>query len=179
MKKFLWQITVILSLSLFLGLGYNQLSKSPLPIFQKYDAHRVDISINNTSGEDPVVYLNEIDAETVQSLVESNMAILLDARPPEEFASGHIPNAVSLPISRFEKSYHRAAVLLAGCNTIITYCEGFHCTDSSMLAMELHKKGYQDIFIYKGGIEEWMERGYPVETANGVRIDNQESTIDD
>ena len=172
MKKFLCQITVILSLSLLLGLAYNQFSKSPLPIFQKYDAHRVDISINNASSEDPAVYLNEIDAETVQSLVESNMAILLDARIPEEFASGHIPNAVSLPISQFEKRYHTVATLLAECNTIIIYCEGFHCTDSSMLAMELHKKGYQDIFIYKGGIEEWMELGNPVESANEVRIQN-------
>jgi rhodanese-related sulfurtransferase len=172
MKKFLLEITVILSLSLFLGLAYNQLSKSPLPIFQKYDAHRVDISINNTSSEEPVVHLNEIDAETVQSLVESNMAILLDARTPEDFASCHIPGAISLPISQFEKKFHTVATLLAGCNTIITYCEGIHCTDSSMLAMELHKKGYQDIFIYKGGIEEWRELGNPVETANGVRIHN-------
>jgi len=172
MKRFLWQITVILALSVFLGLAYNQFSKSPLPIFQKYDAHLVDLSINNTSSHNPVVHFNEIDAETLQSLVESNMAILLDARIPEEFESCHIPKAVSLPISQFEKKYHRVADLLAECNTIITYCEGIHCTDSSMLAMELHKKGHQDIFIYKGGIEEWMKLGNPVETANEVRINH-------
>jgi rhodanese-related sulfurtransferase len=172
MKKFLFQIIVILALSLFLGLAYNQFSKSPLPIFQKYDAHRVDLSINNTSDKDPVVYFTNIDAETVQSLVESNTAILLDARTPEEFESCHIPKAINLPISQFEKKYHTVANLLAECHTIITYCEGIHCTDSSMLAMELHKKGHQDIFIYKGGIEEWMELRNPVETAHEVRINH-------
>jgi rhodanese-related sulfurtransferase len=172
MKKFLWQLAVILALSLFIGLAYNQFSKSPLPLFQKYDAHLVDLFINNKAGKNPVIYFNEIDAETVQSLLETGMAILLDARPPEEFESCHISKAVSLPISHFEEKYNTVADLLADCKTIITYCEGIHCTDSSMLAMELHKKGYQDIFIYKGGIEEWMELGNPVESANELRINN-------
>ena len=172
MKKFLWQLAVILALSLFIGLAYNQFSKSPLPLLRKYDAHLVDLSINNKADKDQVVHFDEIDAETVQSLVESDTAILLDARTTEEFESCHISKAVSLPSSQFEGKYNNIADLLADCKTIITYCEGIHCTDSSMLAMELHKKGYQDIFIYKGGIEEWIELGNPLESKNDVRINN-------
>ena len=59
------------------------------------------------------------------------MAIILDARTPEEFKSCHIPGAVSFPISQFKEKYHAFADLLAECKTIITYCEGIHCTDSS------------------------------------------------
>jgi rhodanese-related sulfurtransferase len=172
MKKFLWQLAVILALSLFIALAYNQFSKSPLPLLRKYDAHQVDLSINKKADKDPVAHFDEIDAETVQILMESDTAILLDARTPEEFESCHISKAVNLPISQFEGKYSNIADLLADCKTIITYCEGIHCTDSAILAMELHKKGYQDIFIYKGGIEEWMELGNPLEPDNDGRINN-------
>ena len=168
MKKFLWQTAVIVGLSLLVGMAYNQFSRTPLPLFEKYDPHRVAIGItvesSKASEKAGIPSFQEIDAETVQSLMESETAILLDARPPADFQAGHIPGAVSLPICVFNETYGGIAPLLDEGRLIITYCEGIHCTDSSMLAMELQKKGYQDIFVYKGGMENWLALGNEVET---------------
>jgi rhodanese-related sulfurtransferase len=169
MKKFFWQSFVILALSLVIGLAYNQFSKAPLPLFETYDAHKVDLILNNKTGseapgETKIPEFDEIDAETLQSLVEAETAVLLDARPPEDFQQGYIPCATSLPISNFKETYDTVSHLLSEDKIIICYCEGFNCTDSSMLAMELYKEGFKDIFVYKGGIEEWQQLGFPMQT---------------
>jgi rhodanese-related sulfurtransferase len=164
-----------LALSLVTGLVYNQFSQTPLPLFEPYDAHKVDLILNNKTGSDAageteIPRFDEIDAETLQSLVEAEAAVLLDARQPLDFQQGYIPGAVSLPITRFKETYDAVSHLLSEGKTIICYCEGLQCTDSSMLAMELYKKGFKDIFVYKGGIEEWEQLGFPVQNPPGREV---------
>ncbi|MCP5108463.1 MAG: rhodanese-like domain-containing protein [bacterium] len=169
MKKFLLELSVILGLSLVVGLAYNQFSQTPLPLLEKYDPHKVALIVNGHSEKNtesmPILQFEEIDAETLRTLEETQSAIILDARIPADFQTGYIPGALSLPISKFGDVYPSVAKFLEEGKTIICYCEGYHCTDSTMLAMELYKKGHKDIFVYKGGIEEWREMQYPVQTA--------------
>lgn len=171
MKQFILQLSVILGLSLLLGLAYNHFSKTPLPLLKKYDPHMVDLVIGSKSdkgvadpsGEIRPPSFPEIDAETLQSLVEAEKAILLDARTADNFQRCHIPGAVNLPITRFNATYGFLTPLLEQNKTIICYCEGFDCTDSTLLALELFKKGHKDIFVYKGGMKEWEQLAYPME----------------
>lgn len=118
-------------------------------------------------NDEPVVHFqaHEIDAETVHSLVSSQSAILLDARPNIDYVQGHIPGAISLPITQFDAFSPQALSGLDPKKTIITYCIGVHCTDSTLLARKLSKKGFTDIFVFKGGIEEWQQMDFPMETS--------------
>lgn len=177
MKKFIWQLCVILGLSMMIGFVYNHFSKTPLPLFKKYDAHMVDLVISSKINKVdktvdvstdvlPVPTFQEVDAETLQSLVEAEKAILLDARTGDEFNHSHIPGAVNLPITRFNATYGFLSSLLVQNKMIICYCEGLDCTDSSLLALELYKKGHKDIFVYKGGMAEWEQLAYPIEAGH-------------
>lgn len=157
-KKFLLQLVIILVLSFVIALAYNQFSRSPLPIFEKYTPETA-----KDSEEDLSLYFNEVDVETLNALMESDMAVLLDARKTGDFNGGHIPKALSLPIGEFKEKYDKTVDLLVDGKSIVIYCIGVHCIDSALLAKELHQKGYRDIYVYKGGIEEWRELGYPVE----------------
>ncbi len=167
MKKFILEFCIIIGLSTLVGLGYNHFSKNPLPVFKKYDAHEMQSVISAKSEEAEVVEFSEIDVDTIMALSDADQLILLDARKPDEYAEGHLPKAYSLPISTFKETFPKHKGLLddATGKTIVCYCIGIHCTDSSLLALELHKKGYVDIFLYKGGIEEWQQLGNPIETA--------------
>jgi rhodanese-related sulfurtransferase len=178
MKKFIRQVFVIVGLSVVTGISYNYFSRNPLPLTGKYDAHMVDLVISSklnkkenpavaSPAETAVPTFQEIDADTLQSLVEAGKVILLDARTADEFNQGHIPGAVNLPITRFNATYGFLTSIFAENKMIICYCEGHDCTDSSLLAFELHKKGYKDIFVYKGGMAEWEQFTYPVETGQG------------
>ena len=157
-KQFLLQFAVIMLVSAAIALGYNYLSTSPLPIFKKYVPDP-----EKETGQDLSNYYVEVDVETLRSLIEADMAVLLDARTRENFNTGHLPKAISLPIGEFNEKYDKTAGFLAGDKSIVIYCIGVNCIDSALLAKELHQKGYRDIYVYKGGIEEWQALGYPVE----------------
>ncbi len=199
MKKIVWQLVLILVLGIGIGIGYNHFFlDSPLPLFAKYDPHMIELAIagnaekstesstGNATGKSTghskdtsKISFNEIDADTLQSLVESETAVLLDARTAVNFKFGHIPGAISLPISTFEKDYPMVVDRLEEGKTIITYCEGPNCTDSTMLALSLHKKGHLDIFTYKGGIAEWESLGYPITPEGGEGMQDQQHNPDE
>jgi len=166
-KEFLLQLGVIVLLSAAIALGCNYLSTSPLPVFKKYKPDP-----EKETGVDLSVYYDEVDVETLKSLMEADMVVLLDARTTDNFKKGHLPKAISLPILEFNEKYEKAAGLLVEDKSIITYCISVHCIDSSMLAKELYQRGHREIYVYKGGIEEWQALGNPVEKpAEGEGID--------
>jgi rhodanese-related sulfurtransferase len=161
MKKFLIELSVLLILSITISIAYNHIQKSSLQLFNKYQPNPSQVA-----GEDLTTYYDDMDVETLKSLLEANKVVLLDARSASDYEKGYIPQAVSFPIGEFNHKYPEVADLLTDAarrgKSIVIYCIGVHCLDSSLLAKELHNKGYREIFVYKGGIEEWQELGYPV-----------------
>lgn len=167
MKKTWIQYLVILALSTVLGLGFNYFFGKSLPVFGAYKPEPPKIE------EDLTQYYDEMDVETLKSLLESKMVILLDARKADLYRAGHIPGAVSLPIWDFKAKYVEKEGIFEEGKTIVIYCIGIHCTDSGLLAKELHKKGHQEIFVYKGGIEEWEALGNPVKKPGEGDTENE------
>lgn len=160
----LWvQVGIIVIIGTVIGMVYNQFQKSPLPIFKTYKPDPAQ-----EAGEDLSAYYIEMDAEGLRDMVEAEMAVLLDARTSERYNQGHIPQAINLPIGEFKQMYDNISPLLKGDKAIIIYCIGVHCIDSSLLAKELYQKGHREIFVYRGGIEEWQELGYPIESDGGT-----------
>jgi len=158
-KKLWLQLVIIVILSTAISMAYNLFQESPLPIFKSYKPDPAQ-----EVGEDLSVYYTEIDADGLRDMMDADMAVLLDARTKENYNNGCIPRAMSLPIGEFKQKYDTISPLLGEGKAIIIYCIGVHCIDSSLLAKELYQKGHREIFVYRGGIEEWQEQGYPLET---------------
>lgn len=160
----LWaQVGIIVILSAVIGLAYNQFQESPLPIFKTYKPGPAQ-----EAGEDLSAYYIEMDAETLRDMMEAGMAVLLDARTRERYNQGHIPKAINLPVGEFNQIYDKISPLLTEDKAIIVYCIGIHCIDSSLLAKDLYQKGHREIFVYRAGMEEWRELGYPIESGGGT-----------
>jgi len=87
--------------------------------------------------------------------------ILLDARSREDYDKGHLPGALSIPLEDIKDFADR----LDKGEKIVTYCGGFQCPLSTEAAKELKKLGFQYVCEYKGGMQEWAEKGYPIETS--------------
>ncbi len=85
--------------------------------------------------------------------------IVLDVRPEEEYAEGHLPFAHSIPLAELEK---RLAELPAD-KEIVAYCRGPFCLMSSEAASLLLKRGYQARKI-SDGVSEWQAAGLPIDT---------------
>lgn len=157
MKRTVFEIVAIITVSCLVAIIYNNVSNNSLPLFKKNDKN-IDKSLKQTN-----IYFQEVEAEYVKQLVDNHEAILIDARLSSIYKKGHIPGSISLPVSKFEDMFPGFESRLKSDQIIVTYCIGISCEDSFILAMKLHKKGVNSIMIYKGGMEDWMEKGYYIE----------------
>jgi rhodanese-related sulfurtransferase len=149
-KKNLLQIVIILLAGMLLGLGRNYFSQAPLPLFKGFE---------NPIAAEKQVQFGEVDADFVGQLGSDPGTVLLDARLPELFERGHIPGAVSLPLARFDESLAARLGQLRSARLLVVYCSGRQCGDSHQLALKLRAKGFSDLLLYRGGIEDWLEKG--------------------
>lgn len=102
--------------------------------------------------------LEPVPAKELLQRVKTGEAIVLDVRPAEEYAAGHIRGAVNVPLSELTKRLHQ----IPRGKEIVAYCRGPHC----LLALEavalLRKKGHKARRL-QDGFPEWMSAGLPVE----------------
>ena len=126
----------------------------------------------------PEPYHTLVDIEFVKPLVFEAMlrtepptdVMIIDSRPKQpRYDVGHIPTAVSLPDSQFDRM--AAEVLPTDKNTkLIFYCGGTHCPLSHQSAWKAEALGYSNVAVYPAGDPEWVERGYVVWTADGPHM---------
>jgi rhodanese-related sulfurtransferase len=86
-------------------------------------------------------------------------AIFLDLRPRSAFARTHIPGAISIPAEELESRY----LDLPNDRTIITYCDCPLEETSAQAALFLRTHRFPSATALRGGIEGWIQSGYPIE----------------
>ena len=87
---------------------------------------------------------------------------LVDSRPAaRKYDIGHIPTAINIPDSQFDKL---APALLPKDKSqlVIFYCDGPECTLSHNSAFRAEKLGYTQVRVYAEGFPEWARAGEPV-----------------
>jgi ArsR family transcriptional regulator len=89
--------------------------------------------------------------------VRSGTATALDVRPEDEFASGHLPDALNIPLAQLER---RLAELPAD-REIVAYCRGPWCVLSFEAVALLRPRGYR-VRRLEDGFPEWKMAGLPI-----------------
>lgn len=104
---------------------------------------------------------NVFESVTIEQLVtrmEEGSITLIDVRPQEEFTSGHIKGALSIPIESLKKSMKR----FPQDKEIIAYCRGAFCVFADE-AVEFLKKNKFKATRLEEGFPEWKLKGLPIE----------------
>lgn len=83
--------------------------------------------------------------------------VILDVRPAEEFAAGHIPGALSVPLGQLDAALAR----LPRRTEIVAYCRGPYCVLAPQAVERLRAKGYK-AWRLADGLPEWRMAGLPV-----------------
>jgi rhodanese-related sulfurtransferase len=104
--------------------------------------------------------LEPVPAQEVLSRARQGLVTVLDVRPPEEFAAGHVPGAVNIPVRELEK---RLKELPKG-REVVAYCRGPYCLMSYDAVALLRRKGVKARRL-EAGLPEWRLAGLPVERA--------------
>lgn len=108
-------------------------------------------------------YFNERDAlEAVsrEELLQRSRAggvTVLDVRPEDEFALGHLPGAVNIPLRALERRLSE----LDPANEIVAYCRGPYCVLSYEAVAALRARGFK-VRRLEDGLPEWRAAGLPV-----------------
>jgi rhodanese-related sulfurtransferase/biotin operon repressor len=105
----------------------------------------------NRDGLEPVSR-----AELFERL-RAGLAIALDVRPEDEFALGHVPGAINIPLGELEQ---RLAELDPD-QEIVAYCRGAYCVLSYEAVARLRTRGFKARRM-EDGLPEWRAAGLPV-----------------
>jgi rhodanese-related sulfurtransferase len=106
---------------------------------------------------------SDVSTNELRKIIEDGTAVLLDARPPMEFAVSHIPGAVNVapqpgrPAHLYVSDVAEVGRLLKGAKDrpVILYCNGPFCGKSKRLAAELVEAGYANVRRYQLGTPGW------------------------
>jgi len=96
----------------------------------------------------PLEYMNEFGDGTSH--------LLVDVRTPEEFASGHIQNAVNIPVETLQTRLDE----VPGGVPVVVYCRSGNRSASA--AQILVENGFQQVYDL-GGIKDWVALGLPIQ----------------
>jgi rhodanese-related sulfurtransferase len=84
--------------------------------------------------------------------------IVVDARPVNEYAAGHIPGALSIPIDDLKQRLRR----LPKSKPYVAYCRGPYCVYADQAVDQLRASGRRAKRLAVG-LPEWKSAGLPVE----------------
>ncbi|WP_206455707.1 ArsR/SmtB family transcription factor [Aurantimonas marina] len=102
--------------------------------------------------------MEPVSREELLERSRTGLVTVLDVRPEDEFAVGHLPGAVNIPLSELEA---RLAVLDPD-HEIVAYCRSAYCVLSFEAVAELRRRGFR-VRRLEDGYPEWRAAGLPVE----------------
>lgn len=103
--------------------------------------------------------LEPLPRQELLERVRDGLVTVLDVRPPEEYAAGHVSGAINVPLAELEKFLEA----LNPNQEIVAYCRGPHCVLAYDAVARLREKGLKARRL-EDGYPEWKTAGLPVKT---------------
>lgn len=89
---------------------------------------------------------------------------IVEVLDPKYFRKFHLPGAINVPLGDdFADEIQKAVPDKSG--TVVVYCSDDACQASPKAASKLEELGYQNVYDYEGGKEDWRQAGLPIEQA--------------
>jgi rhodanese-related sulfurtransferase/DNA-binding transcriptional ArsR family regulator len=101
--------------------------------------------------------LEPVPAGELLERVRAGLVTVIDVRPPEEYAQGHVAGALNVPLERLEE---RLGELPAN-REVVAYCRGPWCVLSYEAVARLRQAGFAARRL-QDGLPEWRRAGLPV-----------------
>jgi rhodanese-related sulfurtransferase/DNA-binding MarR family transcriptional regulator len=112
---------------------------------------------NSNDGMEPIT------REELLERAQNGDVIILDVRPQEEYRSGHITGALSIPLNLLEQRLSEIPID----QEVVAYCRGPYCVLATEAVRYLRELGYYAIRL-EDGYPEWRDSGLPVEIAKNA-----------
>jgi len=101
--------------------------------------------------------LETIDADELLRRMRKDEVVVLDVRPAEEYRSGHIHGARSVPVRELQ----RRLTELPKKTEVVAYCRGPYCVYADEAVALLRRRGFRARRL-ETGYPDWKAAGLPV-----------------
>lgn len=134
---------------------------TPLVMRQRLSSQ--ERSVFEATVLEPGQKIADVSTEQLKRILNNGSAVLVDSRPPEEFALSHIPGALNVapkrgrPAHQYVSDAAEVGRLLQGAKNrpLILYCNGPFCGKTKRFGTELLEAGYSDVRRYQLGAPGW------------------------
>ena len=154
----MWKTLLTICLSFFIWIGgANYLipsySYSNSALSANVYSEEIEEVVDEFLTNIPSGYYGVKEADEIERLVEEENAQLIDVRQPLEYISGHILNAINIPLRDLVKKQDQ----IAKDRPVILYCSVGYRTAIGLEALRL--LGYDNVMGYPGSVEGWKAAG--------------------
>jgi rhodanese-related sulfurtransferase len=104
--------------------------------------------------------MEAVTRERLSELMRDGLATVIDVRPADEFALGHVPGAINVPLGTLGERLSEFELD----REIVAYCRGPWCVLSFEAVAALRRRGFKARRL-EDGLPEWRAAGLPVEAA--------------
>ena len=123
--------------------------------------HIIKYAVNEIAELERIVNLqrlandsqHSVGFEELERMIKEQNVLLLDVRPTEEFESGHITGAISIPLDNLISSLKD----LGKEKELVAYCRGPFCMLADVAVKLLKEQGYRALRL-DGSYPEWKIR---------------------
>jgi rhodanese-related sulfurtransferase len=99
--------------------------------------------------------------QIIELILNTPELVIIDARKQDEFAKGHIENAISLLDTKMTEEALARHVPDKE-TPLLFYCNGERCLRSTHAANKAVSWGYGKVYWFRGGWVEWREKNLPI-----------------
>lgn len=103
--------------------------------------------------------LEPISRKELRRRLQDDVVTVLDVRPGEEFAAGHLPNAINIPLRDLPRRLRE----LPRNREVVAYCRGAYCVLAYEAVALLRRRGFTALRLEEG-FPEWRAAGLPIES---------------
>lgn len=114
----------------------------------------------------PVPAAETIPLADAEKLWRTGAGFFLDARRGEDYANGHIAQALNLSAEAFEQQFPAIEPMLTPDSALVVYCDGEQCDLSHDVLRRLQTRGYTRARVLVNGWTVWRRAGLPTTTGN-------------
>ncbi|MFV1998112.1 MAG: rhodanese-like domain-containing protein [Acidiferrobacterales bacterium] len=103
--------------------------------------------------------IKTVNAAQAIGLINREEAVVVDVCEPNEFQTGHLPNAINMPLTKLTNNIdtlnkHKGKPIVVTCRTGNRSMKG---------AITLKKGGFENVYSLSGGLTAWQKDNLPTE----------------
>jgi hydroxyacylglutathione hydrolase len=108
-----------------------------------------------------VAKITQVTVHELNDRLRQDVSQIIDVRRPAEYASGHVPKALTAPLSNLQRDISQLP--LNANKPVAVICAGGY--RSSAATSLLEQQGFRNLLNVSGGTSAWIKAGYEVERA--------------